>query len=262
MLPYFLNNIIPGPKGIPGNSFREEEGVLFLSEKKPGFEDSYIEVRKKEKRILSDDDVKHLPFNRGKHASEWRIRRSTAERFCKMVKDLPSQTILEIGCGNGWFSHFASKNTPHCLIGIDINFEELKQAARLFTAPNCMFLYYDITENKLPQSSVDKIVFNSSFQYFKNAMQTIDLCLSLLKPDGRIYILDSPFYSENTIEKARSNTNNYFSTHNNPGMIAYYHHHTFESLAPHKWSDLNSETKRLTDKILRRPTFPFITISR
>jgi len=239
------------------------QNVYFLSELKPEFESSYISTRQKEKRILSDEDVKRLPLNEGPHAAEWRIRLKTAESFCRQLKSENRKTILEVGCGNGWFSNYIAANTSHTVIGTDVNFEELQQASRLFRTTSCDFLYYDILEEKLLPDIADHIVFNSSIQYFRDLKKTIGICLKLLKPDGSIYLLDSPFYTKENVLKAKTNSRNYFSGLGSEEMIPHYHHHTFEELNIFKWEDLNTSSLDFIYKripYLKTYVFPFIRI--
>ena len=70
------------------------------------FEKIYIALREKENRLYTDDQVEQLPFIKSSHihSAEWAIRkRSTARLLNHLKKSRRQLTILEIGCGNGWF---------------------------------------------------------------------------------------------------------------------------------------------------------------
>ncbi len=53
--------------------------------------------------------------------------------------------ILEVGCGNGWLTHQLADIPGTRVTGLDINFTELQQAARVFSNdPNLRFIHGDM----------------------------------------------------------------------------------------------------------------------
>lgn len=83
------------------------------------FEDTYLRLRKKEHRVAEDADVLQLPYLlHGPHQKEWRLRAKSARRFMHFLQKKNNlHTIVEIGCGNGWFTHLISKNTQARVFG-------------------------------------------------------------------------------------------------------------------------------------------------
>src|SRR5688572_18830814 len=80
----------------------------------PVFEKLYLQVRKAEQRLYSDDEVKSLPgiFSSHPHIEEWKQRKVSCERIIKYLdKKQKPLKILEIGCGNGWFSAQLAKRS-------------------------------------------------------------------------------------------------------------------------------------------------------
>jgi len=88
---------------------KKSSGLIFLTEPKTDFGAQYLALREKESRVLSDTLVKQLPYigPKEKHHSEWLLRQKSTERFVDYLKTnfKKKAHILDIGCGNGWFSN-------------------------------------------------------------------------------------------------------------------------------------------------------------
>ncbi len=121
------------------------------------------------------------------------------------------------------------------VMGLDVNFVELKQADDSFQKKNLSFVYADLFEKtELQEQKFDIIVFNSCLQYFENLMPLFQIVSDLLLPNGEIHILDTPFYNNNTIENARQRTQTYYENLGFPEMAKNYFHHRFDDLGKYK----------------------------
>lgn len=250
---------------IKQKSYKSDEGVILLSDYLPNqtLEEAYLKVRAKENRVLSDSIVNVLP-NIPKtvpHAKEWIFRKATSVQFCKHLhKKTETVRILDLGCGNGWFSNRMASNPSMQVIGIDLNLPELKQAQRLFSSNKVLFCYGNIFDNLFKQEEFDYIVLNASVQYFSSIPDLFKLLFLLLKPSGEIYILDSPFYEDNEVEQARRRTSIYYESLEQSEMINYYFHHSYKSLAPFNPIYKNIQVPFL-DRIFRKAKHPFLWVS-
>ncbi|MBK7438159.1 MAG: class I SAM-dependent methyltransferase [Saprospiraceae bacterium] len=175
--------------------------------------------------------------------------------------------MLDLGCGNGWFTNQLAKNVPGQYLGLDINSHELYQAARMFSTTHCRFAYGDIFSQALPHRFFDMIILNASIQYFQSLPRLIERCRLLLTVHGQIHILDSPFYnSSQAAEQARQRSESYYLNLGIPQMALYYHHHTWGSLSGYKievlydpanpWSKIQKYMYRSAN------FFPWIKITR
>ncbi len=224
------------------NPADDGHGVVYLSQPVgEEFERLYTRVRKKEQRILEDAQVALLPetCSGNPHAGEWRIRKQSARRIARYLEKSnlsKSDRLLDIGCGNGWFSHLLAKTLDANVLAIDINVLELEQAARTFKRDNLCFAYLDLPCNPPRQCRFSHIVFNSSFQYFENPGTVVELCLTLLREKGEIHIVDSPFYDTDKTRAARERSRDYYGGMGVPGMSRFYHHHAHALL-----DDYNAE---------------------
>lgn len=233
----------------------KHNNVYYLTQENPDFSDIYLEVRKKEKRVLTDDEVTRLPYLA---RNEWPHRIKSTERFANYIIEKKSTShIAAIGCGNGWFSHkIAEVSANNTIIGIDINKMELEQAARVFKKQNLYFAYADIFEcADIFKNQLDIIVLNGAIQYFEYLQKLILLLKSFLKPKGEIHIIDSPFYCTSDIIGAKERTKSYYSELGFPEMAKNYHHHDLKHVS--NFDVLYKKENSLLDKILGKKDSPF-----
>ncbi len=152
--------------------------------------------------------------------------------------------------------------------GVDLNATELKQAARVFNEnKNLYFIYGDIFEETFPLESFDAIILASSIQYFEDVNRLINRLLALLKSNGKIHIIDSPFYDSHSIPGAKLRTKDYYQGKGFPEMTDHYYHHTMYDLNTFQPQILYNPDKfsnRLRQKLFRehRSPFPWIMISK
>src|SRR5579872_2058605 len=162
------------------------------------FEKAYINTRSLEGRLYTDEDLMKLPdiAEYHTHYREWRLRkRSTQHLLHYLSAKKRSLEILEVGCGNGWLSHQLAEIRGSEVTGLDINFTELQQAARVFNDdPNLHFIHGDIRSAILGDRLFDCIVFAATIQYFPSLKKILHWSLTYLKPGGEIHILDSHLY--------------------------------------------------------------------
>ncbi|WP_052752794.1 class I SAM-dependent methyltransferase [Kordia zhangzhouensis] len=233
----------------------QQKNVYYLTPEDANFSKHYLAVRKKEDRILTDNEVRKLPFL---HRDEWPYRIQSTERFIKYVSEKSqAQCILTLGCGNGWFSNkIATISSKNEIIGLDINRKELEQAARVFHKENLRFVYADIFKiTSFFQEQFDIITLNGVVQYFSDFQELFSLLQSFLKKNGEIHIMDSPFYKTSEILDAKRRTLEYYTELNVPEMSNHYHHH--DQKLVEKFDTLYSYKKNIIHKILRKKDSPF-----
>jgi ubiquinone/menaquinone biosynthesis C-methylase UbiE len=200
------------------------------------FEKNYIILRRQENRLYSDDEVALLPdiSTNHIHYKEWQIRKQSCEKLISALnKKHKPLTILEVGCGNGWFSKKLSKIPNSTVTGLDINFTELEQAQKVFSdCQNLYFKYGDLRSGILNEWKFDVIVFAASIQYFPLLPEILNCAYSHLNQNGEIHIIDTPFYAENELAAARKRSAEYYSQSGLQAMEQYYFHHSLQQLQP------------------------------
>lgn len=229
------------------------------------FEDAYIHLRQKEQRLFPDDIAKNLPRLPSGHPlkKEWRAREKSMQRLAAYLGGKPRQKtrILDLGCGNGWLSAQLSKLPDTCVTGLDVNRTELDQAADLFRSTNLRFVHDDIFRFR-PDHRFDYIILGSCIQYFRDIGQLINQLLALLKENGEIHVIDSPWYQRAGVTTARQRSLTYFSSKNSR-MAAYYFHHHWASISifnPVIMYNPRSLVNRVRRRLLDDSPFPWIRI--
>ena len=241
--------------------------VAILSPLESTFEDLYINVRKAENRILSDDEVASLPHlpSRHQHALEWQLRQASTNMVVDHMKGTRIENALDLGCGNGWFSNKLTSIAEHVL-GVDMNLEELRQAQRVFGSSELTFAFGDIFTIDLQSEGFDLITVNACIQYFPEPKKLISRLLNLLKTEGKIHIIDSPFYRSEEVESAASRSQAYYSQLGFEEMAAHYFQHSWKDLELFNFRvmfDPKTAANRLKRKLgATQPAFPWIIISK
>ena len=230
---------------------------------KSDFEDLYLAVRKLERRVYTDDQLRMLPDidPLHVHAAEWTLRKRSSERLTNYLRRKNrSLRILEVGCGNGWLSAKMADIPGADVIGLDINQAEVSQANKVFVKDNLEFVYDVFNEDTFPDFKFDVIVFAASLQYFPSVKSVMDLALSLLDENGEVHIMDTHFYKSEEIERANMRSRNYYNALGFPQMGEYYFHHAIEELSDMRYHILLNPNSimRLLDK---RGPFHWITIN-
>lgn len=235
-----------------------EQGVTYLTEKKEPFSKAYITVRQKEGRILNDKELNLLPNtpNTNPNHHEWQLRKQSTHRFLNYVESKKTNFIMDIGCGNGWFTNHIASTVDAEVHGIDINPNELEQAARVFQRKNLTFFYADIFKAKTQFSQkYDLITLNACVQYFKDILQLLDLLKTFLTINGEIHIIDSPFYDAPQNQAAKKRTQEYYQQIGVPEMTNYYFHHSNDILK--EATVLYSPKKGIFNRVFSSKDSPF-----
>lgn len=233
-----------------------EKGVYIASIINDSFSATYLKVREKEQRVYSDEVVKQLPLTTKNHPQnkEWRLREKSTNRFINYLERNSFNSLLEVGCGNGWFIHQCSKKIKNT-VGVDINLQELEQAVRVFKSANLQFAYWDVFDTIPFNEKFDVIVLNAVVQYFSDFYKLINRLKSLLSVNGEIHIIDSPFYENDKIEAAKERTDEYYRLMNVPEMSQNYYHNSIDCIQ--NFEVLYTPEKSKIKQLIKGKDIPF-----
>ena len=215
------------------NKYRFENGIYIVSRIDKEFENLYLKVREREKRIYSDLEVSKLPSisSGSPHFREWKLRKRSLQRFTNYIQKYNDKlNLLDVGSGNGWFSANIANRSSIDIYALDVNKFELEQAARVFNFKNIFFICGNIFDNIFEEHAYDIITLNSSIQYFDDLDKLIKRLFYFLTDKGEIHILDSPIYNQNELAGAKERTARYYISTGFPEMANYYYHHAFDEL--------------------------------
>lgn len=229
------------------------------------FENMYVALRRCEQRIYTDEELARLPIvsKQHPHYTEWQIRKRSCARLVHHLEKRQPLKVLEVGCGNGWLSRQLSNIPGSKVIGIDVNFTELQQAARVFShIPNLQFIYGDIRAEIFDEMEFDCIIFAACIQYFPSLQEIVACAMAKLKKNGEIHILDSPFYKPADIDAARKRTADYYNALGFPGMSGHYFHHAVTQLAAFDYDMLYQPSSLQHYLLKNKNPFPWIVVRR
>jgi ubiquinone/menaquinone biosynthesis C-methylase UbiE len=247
------------------------KGVIYLSDPETSqqFEDLYSNVREKEGRIYPDEVVKNLPVIEASHPlfPEWQIRAGSLYKLeAYLVQKAKPLMILELGCGNGWLSNRLAQISGCTIYAVDLNRKELEQGARVLSETHSLkFIYGNIFEDIFRPARFDLILLASSVQYFPDLNSLLQRLIGLLKQDGEIHLIDTPFYSEESAGDAKRRSADYYQNLGYPEMVRHYYQRRWTELAEFEYN-IKYDPKSYIVKFRRRflkeivSPFPWIVI--
>jgi SAM-dependent methyltransferase len=163
----------------------------------------YAKIRHAEGRGSDESDYyRALPYGdrTGKNSAQWEIRaRSFAHFARKLLPRIENEQkrpldVLDLGAGNGWLSHRLGLR-KHSSIALDIFCDKQDGLGALhhypFPIPGVAAEF-----DSLPfaDARFDLLIFNSSFHYSSDYVQTLQEARRCLRPSGWLVIMDSPLY--------------------------------------------------------------------
>jgi SAM-dependent methyltransferase len=153
-----------------------------------------------------------LPFTdlSGRHRDIWRIRAKSFERLLSAVvapmvapmvapltagRERPLK-VLDLGSGNGWLSYQLARQ-EHQVMAVDLLTNTI-DGLGAFIHYDTPFTSVQAEFNRLPVDAgqVDLVIYNGALHYSTSYRQTLEEGLRVLRPDGRLVVMDSPIYRD------------------------------------------------------------------
>ncbi|MCU0550820.1 MAG: class I SAM-dependent methyltransferase [Leptolyngbya sp. Prado105] len=104
----------------------------------------------------------------------------------------PTDKVLDVACGTGEFERLIlSENSAQHIVGVDLSERMLTIAQQKLQAyPNVTFVQASAATLPFSDRSFDVIVSANAFHYFENPWTALSEMKRVLKPNGKIVILD------------------------------------------------------------------------
>ena len=169
------------------------------------FAEDYAAQRQAEGRGYAGDDLFALPNIRsGPLARQWAVRaRSFDALRLRLIHPMTAALgrplrLLDLGAGNGWLSYRMARKGHHAL-ALDIrddHVDGLGASQPLLQTTGGRMQVAVAAFERIPaeDASFDVAVFNASLHYATDLAAVLAEAARVVRPDGRLVILDSPFY--------------------------------------------------------------------
>jgi SAM-dependent methyltransferase len=170
------------------------------------FRVAYAEHRAREGRgPLAAAELLALPYlDRGPFAREWQVRARSFDAFVREVLEPLARLrggrlrVLDLGAGNGWIS-YRMVQRGHRAVALDVRTDSVDGlGAATAYRPHLPALFARVAASfeRIPFAACafDLAVFNASLHYARELAGVVREAARVLRPGGRLVVLDSPFY--------------------------------------------------------------------
>ncbi len=158
------------------------------------------------------------------------IKNLSDEVINKLFPDVKNKSVLDAGCGTGYFCQWATEQGAAKITGIDISPKMIEMAKR--NCPSAGFKCADISTESIPKETFDVIILALVLGHIKDIRPALENLASSLKPGGTLLISD--FHPFLTLRNSKR-------TFKDPsGKLFEIHHHLhlfqdiIQSLHQHK----------------------------
>ena len=126
---------------------------------------------------------------------DWRWRQYLTDTLSFLVNWAnvsSAAAVLDVGCGTGELARLLLEKNPHqAIVGIDISEEMLVQARqKLRNVERVTFEQASASALPIPDNTFEVVVSANAFHYFPEPEKALAEMRRVLKPDGKIVILD------------------------------------------------------------------------
>jgi SAM-dependent methyltransferase len=122
-------------------------------------------------------------------APEWPTLKS-------MLPDLAGKTVIDLGCGYGWFCRSARELGAAQVTGVDISEKMLARAAELTADSAITYQRRDLEDVKLEDNSLDLVYSSLALHYLPELDTLFRHVQRALKPGGSlVFSMEHPIYT-------------------------------------------------------------------
>ena len=166
------------------------------------------------------------------------------KELISLAKIKPPVNFLDLGCGTGWDVCYVAKMTDGKgnFVGIDISKRMIeKSISNANGLPNANF--YEASSDNLPLESnyFDTVICTNSFHHYSRPEDALSEAWRVLKPNGRIYILDvtaDDFFIRWIDDKVRAKEKEHVKFYGSSEYDAMFNNAGLKHIASHRMKAL------------------------
>jgi len=116
---------------------------------------------------------------------------ATLEAVLQVARPDESERVLDLACGTGALEQRMARQSPAVgVIGVDVSFEMLRQAASKFAAQEAHWCQAESSRLPFRDAAFDLVVCANSFHYFRRPSRVLAEVHRLLRPGGTLILVD------------------------------------------------------------------------
>lgn len=124
-----------------------------------------------------------------KSAGEW-------HQLQALFPPLKGKTVLDLGCGYGWHSKYASDHGARSVLSIDLSERMIKEAKKRNFADNIIYKVCGVEEYEYPKAKYDFVISNLVLHYIADLDTIFEKVFQTLKPDGIfLFNIEHPIFT-------------------------------------------------------------------
>ena len=121
-------------------------------------------------------------------APEWPALRA-------MLPGLQGKSVLDLGCGYGWFCRWAAEAGAARVLGVDVSEKMLARASAMGEHPTVSYARLDLEQLALPPASYDLVYSSLAFHYVEGFDTLLAAIRQGLKPGGKlVFSIEHPIF--------------------------------------------------------------------
>jgi ubiquinone/menaquinone biosynthesis C-methylase UbiE len=120
-----------------------------------------------------------------------KIKKSLELRFKNsgfQLKKIKNLKVLDAGCGPGRFTYVLSNYHPKKIYGIDLSFQNIKIAKKIFKKKNIKFLQGNVLYLPFKKESFDFVYSSGVIHHTNNFLKGLKELIRVCKKNGHIYL--------------------------------------------------------------------------
>lgn len=113
-----------------------------------------------------------------------------------MLPDLRRASVVDLGCGFGWFCRWAKEHGAAQVHGLDVSANMLERARRMTSDPHIRYEKADLDRLALAAASVDLAYSSLALHYLQHLDALITQVHQALRPGGHfVFSVEHPIYT-------------------------------------------------------------------
>jgi ubiquinone/menaquinone biosynthesis C-methylase UbiE len=112
-----------------------------------------------------------------------------------LLPSLKGQTVVDLGCGYGWFCRWAQQQDAAFVLGLDVSEKMLARARELTTEPGITYANADLERLALPAASFGLAYSSLTLHYIEDLAGLLATVYGALAPGGTlVFSIEHPIY--------------------------------------------------------------------